>query len=285
MLKFARDHKVPIGFKDLGAGGIACAFSEMPEASGFGADLDLDKVNKALRESASRSDLVLGDAGALRDRGADARERRTSLISSTRRFEMPKLYAGARRGHHRPRLDEQSLRDASTADGWCATPRWPPSRPGIAYRREAKSASVTLPDRPGMTHAARRANGVRDALLGLPGSINICDKSTVFQHYDSEVQGPRRCCAPAKPTHAWRCSCRQRRWRSPRPSAATRASARWIRISAARGRCSKRRVVSRAWSAAALHHRLFELWRSGRSRACSTNSSKRCAASAMPAAP
>ena len=31
MLRFARENKVPIGFKDLGAGGIACAFSEMPE--------------------------------------------------------------------------------------------------------------------------------------------------------------------------------------------------------------------------------------------------------------
>ena len=33
------------------------------------------------------------------------------------------------------------------------------------------------------------ANGVREALLTLLGSINICDKSPVFQHYDSEVQG------------------------------------------------------------------------------------------------
>jgi phosphoribosylformylglycinamidine synthase len=33
------------------------------------------------------------------------------------------------------------------------------------------------------------ADGVREALLTLLGSVNISDKSSIFQHYDSEVQG------------------------------------------------------------------------------------------------
>ncbi|HKW14504.1 MAG TPA: AIR synthase related protein, partial [Candidatus Krumholzibacteria bacterium] len=58
---------------------------------------------------------------------------------------------------------------------------------GIAYRREAKERKRTLPTA-GLTHTAG-ADGVREALLTLLGSINISDKSAVFQHYDSEVQG------------------------------------------------------------------------------------------------
>lgn len=33
-----------VGFKDLGAGGVACAAVEMADASGYGADIDLDKI-------------------------------------------------------------------------------------------------------------------------------------------------------------------------------------------------------------------------------------------------
>jgi phosphoribosylformylglycinamidine synthase len=58
---------------------------------------------------------------------------------------------------------------------------------GIAYKREAKERKRTLPTA-GLTHGAH-ASGVKEALLALLGSINICDKSPVFQHYDSEVQG------------------------------------------------------------------------------------------------
>jgi phosphoribosylformylglycinamidine synthase subunit PurL len=38
---------VEIGFKDLGAGGISCATSEIAAASGFGVDVNLDDVNVA----------------------------------------------------------------------------------------------------------------------------------------------------------------------------------------------------------------------------------------------
>lgn len=39
---------VQIGFKDLGAGGISCAASELASAGGFGCDLNLDDVNVAV---------------------------------------------------------------------------------------------------------------------------------------------------------------------------------------------------------------------------------------------
>ena len=44
----AGERGVAIGFKDLGAGGIACATSELAHAGGFGVKIDLDKVNLAL---------------------------------------------------------------------------------------------------------------------------------------------------------------------------------------------------------------------------------------------
>jgi phosphoribosylformylglycinamidine synthase len=44
----ARKEKVELGYKDLGAGGLMCATSEMCAAAGYGAEVDLDKVNQGL---------------------------------------------------------------------------------------------------------------------------------------------------------------------------------------------------------------------------------------------
>jgi len=50
-LEWLHAEKVAFGFKDLGAGGIACASSELAASGGFGMDVDLDLV------PASRGDL------------------------------------------------------------------------------------------------------------------------------------------------------------------------------------------------------------------------------------
>jgi len=185
MLKYARDHKVPIGFKDLGAGGISCAFSEMPQASGFGAELDLDRVNRAF------SDLLpeVISCSETQERFAIAVPVRVSkdiVAIFNQKFEMPRLYTGAGavvigrvttdrrfKMKYRGRVVCDADIDAITS--------------GIAYRREAKERRRALPTL-GRKHGAG-ADGVREALLALLGSINISDKSPVYQHYDCEVQG------------------------------------------------------------------------------------------------
>lgn len=44
----AREKRVVLGYKDLGAGGIMCATSEMCSSGGYGAEIDLDKVHVGL---------------------------------------------------------------------------------------------------------------------------------------------------------------------------------------------------------------------------------------------
>ncbi len=182
MLKFARDHKVPIGFKDLGAGGISCAFSEMPEASGFGAKIDLDKVNKAF---ANLPPEVIA-CSETQERFAIAVPTRVSrdiVRIFNERFEMPHLYTGAGAvvigrvttdGRfqilHRGRTVCDAAMDVITS--------------GISYKRERKERKrqLALP-----TPALR--TDLRESLLALIGSVNISDKAPIYQHYDCEVQG------------------------------------------------------------------------------------------------
>ena len=182
MLKFAREHKVPIGFKDLGAGGIACAFSEMPEASGFGARIDLDKVNKAfanlLPEVIACSETQERFAIAV-----PTRVSRDIVRIFNEKFEMPHLYTGAGavvigrvtndgrfQISHGGRVVCDAAMDVITS--------------GIAYKREQKERKreLALP-----TTASK--TDFRESLLALMGSVNISDKSPIYQHYDCEVQG------------------------------------------------------------------------------------------------
>jgi phosphoribosylformylglycinamidine synthase len=185
MLAWARREGVAIGFKDLGAGGISCATSEMAEAAGLGVSIDLDKVNCAF-------DDMLPEVISC----SETQERFLLAVPTTRvaqaeeifneHFEMPNLYPGAGafaigevttdkrfKIAHRGRL-------VSDADVVAITT-------GIQYEREAKESKRSLPSL-GLSHGGG-AGGVKEALVKLLSSYNISSKSSIYQHYDSEVQG------------------------------------------------------------------------------------------------
>ncbi len=182
MLEFTRVNRIPIGFKDLGAGGIACAFSEMPEASGFGAKIDLDKVNKAfanlLPEVVACSETQERFAIAV-----PTRVSREIVRIFNEKFEMPHLYTGAGAtiiGRvttdarfqivHGGRIVCDAAMEVITS--------------GIAYKREQEKRERTL-----AIPASSPKADMRESLLALLGSVNISDKAAIYQHYDSEVQG------------------------------------------------------------------------------------------------
>jgi phosphoribosylformylglycinamidine synthase len=49
MFERLRARGIPAGFKDLGAGGVACATSELAAAGGRGARIDLERVHRVPR--------------------------------------------------------------------------------------------------------------------------------------------------------------------------------------------------------------------------------------------
>jgi phosphoribosylformylglycinamidine synthase II len=185
MLSWARGNDVAIGFKDLGAGGISCAASEMAQAAGLGVSLDLDRVNCAFTD-------MLPEVVAC----SETQERFLLAVPTGRvgevteifneHFELPHLYAGAGafaigevttdkrfRIAYRGRLVADAGVDAVTT--------------GIVYEREATARPRVLPSR--RLSIAPGSAGVREALLRLLSSYNVSSKSSIFQHYDSEVQG------------------------------------------------------------------------------------------------
>ncbi|MBD3367740.1 MAG: phosphoribosylformylglycinamidine synthase subunit PurL [Candidatus Eisenbacteria bacterium] len=182
VLELARERGLEIGFKDLGAGGIACVTSELGSAAGLGVHILLDAVPVAepdmepaviaCSETQERYCLVVPEAFA-----PDV------LAIYNDRFELPELCHGARAavvGRVIPEarfvieLGGEVVCDASTEA----------ITTGICYERPAESRPVELEPR-----TADYDVDVGEALLDVLGSINVCSREHVFHHYDSEVKG------------------------------------------------------------------------------------------------
>jgi phosphoribosylformylglycinamidine synthase len=184
VLAEAKRRGVAIGFKDLGAGGISCAVSEMAQAGGVGAELDLDAVKKS-------PDTLRAEVIAC----SETQERYAMFVPSdftsvvlkiyNEDFDLPHIYSSAGayligrvtsdqrfKLKHRSRVVCDAHVDVITT--------------GISYDREAKPRERAFTPE---AEALSDAPAPREALLTLLSSYNIADKSILFQHYDSEVQG------------------------------------------------------------------------------------------------
>jgi phosphoribosylformylglycinamidine synthase len=184
VLAEAKRRGTAIGFKDLGAGGISCAISEMAQAGGVGAELNLDDVKKS-------PDTLPAEVIAC----SETQERYAMFVPSdftpevlkiyNSDFDLPHIYseAGAYligrvttdqrfKLIHRGRIVCDAHVDVITT--------------GISYDRESKPRERKFTP---LDTATAAAPPEREALVSLLASFNVADKSILFQHYDSEVQG------------------------------------------------------------------------------------------------
>mgnify|MGYP001172088445 CR=1 FL=1 len=91
LLKTVKEKNIEIGFKDLGAGGISCATSEIAVGGGFGITVNLDKVNIAIPNLAP--EIIA--CSETQERFCIAVPRHFSnevLDIFNRRFDIPTLY-------------------------------------------------------------------------------------------------------------------------------------------------------------------------------------------------
>ena len=182
VLREAIDNKIPIGFKDLGAGGIACAVSEMAQAGGVGGHLDLNKVNK-------QSDALLPEVVSC----SETQERFAMFVprSFTERvlriynedFDMPHIYTGAGAFVIGETSDDQHFKLTHNGVVVCDA-HVDVITEGIKYDRELKPRDIKVPNIPDAPDI-----DTKETLLSMLSSYNVCDKSILFQHYDCEVQG------------------------------------------------------------------------------------------------
>jgi phosphoribosylformylglycinamidine synthase II len=183
VLAAAKRDGVPIGFKDLGAGGISCAVSEMAQAGGVGATLDLDRVNTA---SLSFLPEVIACS--------ETQERYAMIVPRSftetvcrvynEDFELPHLYPGAgayvigntTMDKRFKLISKQSV--ICDADVDVITT-------GIEYERPARKRELVAT----AGKVSEPTLSIAESLIELLSAYNISDKSILYRHYDSEVQG------------------------------------------------------------------------------------------------
>jgi len=173
VLARCRELGAVVGFKDLGAGGVACVTSELCDSGGFGCDVDLASVHQidelparvcACSETQERYGLAL-----------PARLTDQILRIYNEDFALPMVYDGAcarilRHGAH-------ILADAPIET---ITEGIRYDRPVAAAVRPEVPRDERLPEAPAATIAAEWR-----ALMAHP---NIASREYIFRHYDSEVQ-------------------------------------------------------------------------------------------------
>ncbi len=171
-----------VGFKDLGAGGVACASVELAEAAGYGAEIDLEKV------PVSMSDLLPAVILC-----SETQERfmwvvptdlvETILHHYNETFALPKVSEGARAavvgkirddGLYVVNYHGKELVRANAAD----------VTQGILYDRPfiTKLQAISEP-------ALSAPQNYNDVLLKLLSHENIASRAPIYETYDKQVQG------------------------------------------------------------------------------------------------
>ena len=172
----------PFGFKDLGAGGIACASSELAAAGGFGMDVDLDRVPTpqgdfppeviSCSETQERFALVVPERLAPR-----------VLEIYNVEYALPAVYEGARAAVIGRVRDDARYRILKGGQPVCDA-AVDVITAGIEHRRAQR------PRAPRPAGAPLPPVRDHDALFRrLIGSPNLGSREPLWRYYDTEVQG------------------------------------------------------------------------------------------------
>jgi len=172
-----------IGFKDLGAGGIACVTSELADAGGFGVRIDLDAVVTAAGHAFPAAVVSCSETQERYALAVPQEFVPDVLRIYNEEFELPHLYHGAGAVVIAEVTQDRLYRIDSGGEPVCEAPVEVITT-GISYDRpeRARRAAPSEPDR-----SAQRS--LRDDFLRLLAAPNVASKNYVFKHYDCEVQG------------------------------------------------------------------------------------------------
>lgn len=172
-----------VGFKDLGAGGVACAAVELADSAGLGADVELERIHVGMdnlpphvalcSETQERFMWVAPD---------DLVPMILEHYNVT--YALPQVSIGARAsvigriradGRFRVTWNGETLVDAEARN----------VTEGLIYNRPWQFAPRRFQE-PGSTFHNEDPNAVLTALLAHP---NVADLAPIYENYDKQVQG------------------------------------------------------------------------------------------------
>jgi len=177
-----RKNKIAVGFKDMGAGGIMCATSELTSAGGVGADIDLDKIHVSMK---NLPPYIIACS--------ETQERFTWIVPPeftptvlkiyNEDFDLPNISECARASVVGKVTKQKDYVLRYNGKIVCNAPVDEVTS-GISYDRKA-----TEPETRFAEPELDEPKDYSDLLLRLLSHPNICSRRRVYEHYDTNVLG------------------------------------------------------------------------------------------------
>ncbi len=181
--KRARELGIEIGMKDVGGGGLACATSEICSASGFGVEIDLDKIHVALPDLLPET-ICCAETQERYVLAVPERFAEEVLRIYNEDWDLPNVYEGARASViARVLPDEPVYRVKRGGEVYVEAPIKAVTE-GIVYDRLAEPREWTE-EEPEFEMPA----DLGEALLKVLAHPNVCSREYIYRVYDTEVQG------------------------------------------------------------------------------------------------
>ncbi|MBU0979223.1 MAG: phosphoribosylformylglycinamidine synthase subunit PurL [Nanoarchaeota archaeon] len=180
VFKEVRKDNIPVGFKDMGAGGIMCATSELGSAAGFGIELIIDDIHTAFEmdpwvtacsETQERFTWVVPPSFTsklLRIYNEDF-----ALPEIAEKAQAKVIGKITRNPDYRLWYKDELVCDAPIME----------VTSGVTYRRKAKAPKRTFKE------SKLRDIDLDKAFLSMLSHPNICSRHHIYEHYDTSVIG------------------------------------------------------------------------------------------------
>tara|TARA_B100000586_G_scaffold258647_1_gene223354 strand:+ start:9 stop:1937 length:1929 start_codon:yes stop_codon:yes gene_type:complete len=186
LLEIVYERNIPIGFKDLGAGGISCATSEIAVGSGFGVTLNLDDVNVAIPDL--QSEVIACSETQERYCLAVPRYFTTEVLTLfNETFELPKLYPNAGAACVGEITIEQRYVITHKNEVVCDLPIKAITTEVTADRKMGDCQAVKTVDR--VYHDQLSKDELKTYCIRTLKALNNRSKRYVYTHFDNAVRG------------------------------------------------------------------------------------------------
>ena len=184
LFKYLQDNGMTdkVGFKDLGAGGVACASIELADAAGMGAEVWADKIHTSM--DGLQSHVILCSETQERFMWACHPDTTPIILDHyNKKFDFPNVSSLAQAKvvgkiikdrHYTVYANNKKIIDGPIAQ----------INEGFVYKRPLKKVEVTK-----LSHPLPSIKNHNDIILDLLAHENISSRSPVYECYDKQVQG------------------------------------------------------------------------------------------------
>ncbi len=183
VLDLARKRGIAVGFKDLGAGGIACVASEIAHAGGVGVEIDLDRV--PLQEEGLPPEVIACAETQERFGWAVPRSFSADVLRIyNEEYELGSVSRGAAATVVGRFLSEDEVMRVLWRGAVAGEAKTADITAGVVAERESAPA-----ERPEEIEEVEYGGDLGRLALEVLASPNISSKRELFSHYDQEVRG------------------------------------------------------------------------------------------------